>query len=283
MLYNERMWGKLQVLVQSFKKKIFDQKGAVLIEFAFCCPILIILLFFVLDVPLAYRMLLKMQKIPELTANMIRNIPNKTDTLITLNDLKNISRATGITMTGKLGSPSDPCNRYPFYLSTYIFCVVGNSSGGFDKKWNVHIKNNLYDGTIIANPNDTTEYSKFQTANKFEDIKEFENFQIQDGEVKLIIETVAWYRESNTIEGASGISSGSGSSSLSEDGILPSGGRGFNNNFHLMTIPGRTVSIAGKESENIYFISTGGAKAFGNRYSIMSCVDDIVDSEEYPE
>lgn len=255
-----------------FLKKKFDSKGAVLIEFAFCCPVLIILLFFVLDIPSAYRVVTKMQKMSELTANMIRNVPNKSNTLISLEDLKNISKVAGVTLTGKLGSSSKPCKNYPFYLSTYVFCIVGNSGGGYDKKWNVHIKNKLYDGTISVNTNDTTTYSKFQTAINFNTIEGLENFNIQEGEVKLIIETVAWYDESENAS-IEGVSSGSGNNSGSD----MFGGykknkfsvRGYNKSFYLMTIPGRSIS--------------SGVKAFGNRYSIMSCVDEIVDVDECPK
>ena len=306
--------------VHLFLKKKFDQNGSVLIEFAFCCPLLVIILLFVLDVPLAYRVLMKMQKMSELTASMIRSVPSKNETLITMEDLKNISKAAGITMTGRLGSAEEPCKRYPFYLSTYVFCIEGNDSGGFNKKWNVHIMNNLYNGEITPIPNDSSlTYSKFKEVSDFSMIDEFSNYAIQEGEVKLIVETVAWYNESissiqegviddsvngnsgTTQGGATGNSSGEGSgatqggatgNSSGEGSGTTQGGatgnsngegssmfgdynknkrtvRGFNKNFYLMTVPGRTVSTR--------------EKAFGNKYAIMSCVDEIIDPENCPE
>lgn len=226
--------------LQAFVKKKFDQKGVVLIEFAFCCPALIILLFFVLDVPLAYRVVTKMQKMAELTACMIRNVPSKKDTQITIEDLKNISKATGVFLTGRLGSSK----RYPFNLSTYVFCIVGNKEGGFQQLWNVHIKNDLYSGIITPSTEDTTDYSKFQKANKFKDIKELANFNIREGEIKLVVETVAWYNEDQ------------------DDGKGTVKSRGYNKNFYLLTIPGRSVG--------------NSAKAFGNSFSVMSYVDEII-------
>ncbi len=247
-----------------------DQNGVVLVEFAFCCPVLIILLFFVLDIPLAYRVVTKMQKMSELTSCMIRNVPNKNNTLITIQDLKNISMAAGVYLTGRLGSSSNPCKHYPFYLSTYIFCVEGNSSGGFDKKWNVHIKNNLYNGSITVNKNDTTEYSRLQNANTFLNVNGLENFSIHEGEMKLIVETVAWYNEteSSSMEGVP-INGQVGSGMFGDYGKNKSRVRGYNKNFYLITIPGRSVKI--------------GEKAFGNGFSIMSYVDEIVDPDECPE
>lgn len=272
MLHNTAMLLSFLKKAHLFFKERLDRSGSVLIEFAFCCPVLVILLFFVLDVPLAYRVLLKMQKMSELTANMIRNVPSKSDTQITLDDLENISKAAGITLTGRLGSSSKPCKRYPFYLSTYVFCIEGTASAdnsSFEEKWNVHIQNNLYDGTVSSNVQDTAAYSKIHGVTKFSQIKGLEEFKIHEGEIKLIVETVAWYKESDNvrIENISG-GGGSGSNMFGDYNKNKSRVRGFNKNFYLITIPGRTVS--------------SGEKVFGNRYSIMSCVEDIVDSEESP-
>jgi hypothetical protein len=270
------MWIESLLSAQLLKKK-FGQKGSVLIEFAFCCPVLVILIFFVLDVPLAYRVILKMQKMSELTACMIRNTPNKYDTKITLNNLKNISKAAGITLTGKLGSKEKPCRRYPFYLSTYVFCVKGNSSeensASFDTLWAVHIKNNLYEGDVVAVTDDTAlTYSKLGDVSSFTNIKELSNYRIKEGEVKLIIETVAWYNKSDsaTMEGVSSDSEGGDYSSMLGDykknqHVV----RGFNKNFYLLTIPGRSII------DDVY--------AFGYSYSVMPCVEDIIDTDKCPE
>lgn len=264
------MWMNLLLIAKLFRKK-FGQRGSVLIEFAFCCPILVILMFFVLDVPLAYRVLFKMQKMSELTASMIRNIPGKYDTKITRNDLKNISKAAGITLTGRLGTDSKPCRRYPFYFSTYVFCVVGNGSGGFDTQWVVHIKNNLHKGevTVVADDNALT-YSKLSGVSTFAGINELSNYSIREGEVKLIIETVAWYdkSESATMEGVSG-SGGSYSNIFGDYKKNQHTVRGFNKGFYLLTIPGRSISPT--------------VKAFGYSYTIMPCIEDIIDVENCPE
>ena len=175
-------------------------------------------------------------------------------------------------MTGRLGSSTNPCKRYPFYLSTYIFCIEGNESGGFNKKWNVHIINNLYNGEVtpILNDNSLT-YSKIKEISDLKTIDEFSNYSLQEGEVKLIVETVAWYNESisATQEGISGNSGGGESGMFGDYNKNKNSVRGFNKGFYLMTIPGRSVAT--------------GEKAFGNRYAIMSCVDEIVDPEECPK
>ena len=264
------MWTESLLSAQLLKKK-FGQRGSVLIEFAFCCPVLIILMFFVLDVPLAYRVIFKMQKMSELTACMIRNTPNRYETKITLNDLKNISKAAGITLTGKLGSTENPCRRYPFYLSTYIFCIEGNSSGGFDTQWAVHIKNNLFNGEVVVVDDTALTYSKLGGVSTFENIKELSSYSIKEGEVKLIIETVSWYNkdDSATMEGVSGSEGGNYSSMLGDYKKNQNIVRGFNKNFYLLSIPGRSI--------------TADVKAFGYSYTVMPCVDDIIDTDKCPE
>lgn len=241
--------GLLKVAHWFFKKK-FDQKGAVLVEFACCCPILIILLFFVLDVPLAYRVSSKMNKMSELVACMIRNVPNKENIKITLQDLKNVSQAAGIIMTGKIGSKNNLCTRYPFCISTYIICIVGTQEfNKFEKKWAVQINNTLYDGTIEAATNTQSgfswDYSQLKNVDSFNNINSFSGYKIQEGEIKLIVETVAWYKEN--------------------DSTMK---RGFNKGFYLLTIPGRT---------------SGNVKTFGNSYAVLPSVDEIIDINECPK
>ena len=263
------MWVKLLLRSLLFKKK-FSQEGSVLIEFAFCCPVLIILMFFVLDVPLVYRILFKMQKMSELTACMIRNTPSKYKSKITCNDLRNISKAAGITLTGRLGSETNPCYRYPFYLSTYVFCVVGNSDG-FDIQWAVHVKNNLYNGEVVSVDDNAYTYSKLGSVRKFENISGLSSYSIKEGETKLIIETVAWYNKNDSAK-MEGVSSSGGNypSMLGDYNKNKHIVRGFNKNFYLLTIPGR--SIGGDNN-----------KAFGYSYTVMPCVDDIIDTEKCPE
>ena len=45
--------------------------------------------------------------------------------------------------------------------------------------------------------------------------------------------------------------------------------RGFNKNFYLLTIPGRSI--------------TTDVTAFGYSYTVMPCVDDIIDTDQCPE
>lgn len=243
-------FGKMQIL-----KKCSEFRGAILIEFAFSVPVLIILLYFVMDGPLAYRISMKLQKIAELTAQMICNVHGTTIEKLTISDLKDISAAAGITLTSRKGTIASPLTNYPFYLSTYVFCVTGIGSNKFRINWNVHIQNSLYDGVIIANKNDSLLYSSISRLQDNLNGTGIKDFLIQKGEIKLIIETVAWYKEGEHF--------GAGGSPVA--GRVQ---RGFNTNYYLM-------SIQGKERN--------GAKTFGGRFTIISSLDAIIDEDKLPD
>ncbi len=201
----------LLVLKNRLKYLLNYKKGTILIEFAFSLPVLIIILFFITDGPLAYRTSNKLQKMSELTAQMILNIKGRHVSPLTIDDLVNISRAAGIALTNVKDT-----EKYPFHLSTYIMCIRGTGANSFEIKWNIHIDNNLVNQQVIANANDDLLYSSINknTTNLKGTLA---NFVIQPGELQLLIETVAWYSDN---------------------------GRGFNKNFYLLTIPGQKKNNA---------------------------------------
>jgi hypothetical protein len=207
-------------------------KGGVLVEFSFSIPLLIMVMFFALDVPLAYRISSKLQRTSELYAQILLNIiEKKPSQKLTENDLKNISKAIGLTFTGVIGSVARPNNQYPFYLSTYITCIqCDQTTGSFVIKWNMHIQNDLKTGVISSIANNYT-YSiniSKEDITSFSTLSSLKDFKIYKGELKLLIETVAWY-------------SGTG--------------RGFNQKFHLLSIPGKTKS---------------NSRILGDRYAVVT-------------
>ena len=184
-------------------KKLKNNKGAILIEFAFAIPILIIVLFFMLDVPMAYRISTKLQKTSELFAEMILNINrHKESRGIAKTDLENISKIIGLVFTGVTKNKS-----YPFFLSTYLICVRGTGENAFEKLWNMHITNDLVKGEVTSSID--SKYSSIQDGSQF--LGNIKDLEIQKNEIKLIVETVIWYKDDS---------------------------RGFNSKFHILTIPG---------------------------------------------
>jgi hypothetical protein len=221
-----------ETLYHRLKRKSFLKRksmGAILIEFAFAVPILIIILFFILDVPLAYRISQKLQKTSELYAQMLMNLiqcsANKT---ITTTDLINISRSVGFVFTGVYTN-----SQYPFHLSTYVTRIKGKGGNNFNITQHFHIDNNLATGGGGCG----TDYS-YSTieASKTTHTGNIKSLIIQQDEEKILVETVAWYKTSDSP-------------------------RGFNKGFYLLTIPGKTKN---------------GAKTFGDRTSIITPHKDLV-------
>lgn len=192
-------------------KNIKNSKGAILLEFSFSIPTLIIVLFFILDVPQAYRISSKLQKTSELFAEMILNVNRQKESrAITIDDLKNISKAIGLTFTDVLENKN-----YPFYLSTYLICIKGKNNNKFEQQWSMHIQNDLMNGRITTN-NDY-DYSNIQESHDHF-LGNIENFKIFKDEIKLIIETVVWYNDKGT--------------------------KGFNHKFYILNIPGKDKKSA---------------------------------------
>ncbi|MDR0678396.1 MAG: hypothetical protein LBF44_02565 [Holosporaceae bacterium] len=185
-------------------------RGAILIEFAFAIPVLILILYFGTDVPLAYRISLKLQKISELYAQMLMNILQKHGVLaLSENYLIEISRSVGLILPGASRS-----KKLPFNLSTYIACVVGVGGDKFKVLWCIHVNNDLENGTIKCFV-DEYNYSTIQADSKAY-TGNIKKLKIQNEEKKLLIENVVWYTDSSK--------------------------RGFNRYFYLLTIPGKTVN-----------------------------------------
>jgi hypothetical protein len=211
-------------------------KGAVLIEFAFAIPLLVIILYFALDVPTAHRLSSKMYKTSELFAQVLINITkNQYPKTLTRNNLQDASRIVGLVFTGVEKSMLQS-----FTLSTYVIAIKGASDGNFDVMWGVRVDNvlnsdNLPQLTVSSTLDD---YSRFIIdQNSMTHSGNIRNLIIQKDEVKLLIETVANY---NTAGNA----------------------RGFNGGLYLMTIPGR--------------LKDGNIRMFGDKTAIITISPEII-------
>ena len=226
--------GQMKRLSSFFQKIVGKSRGGVLIEFAFSLPLLILVLFFMRDCGTIYRFDTKMKKMSELTAQMIYNLKGSMMSELTLRELENISTLVGVTLTGKKGSENKLLNEYPFYFSTYVMCVEGIGNNNFERKWCVHIQNDLKTGLVTA-LEEPPQYSRFNSS----------TLNIKQGEIKLVIETVAWYKKDEA-------------------------SRGFNSKFHLMRVTRYT------DTKNT-------AVLFGNTFSVITPQAWLIDKENAPQ
>ncbi|MDR2107169.1 MAG: pilus assembly protein [Holosporaceae bacterium] len=190
--------------------------GAVLIEFAFALPVLILVLYFICDVPTAHRFSSKLQKLSELYAQMLDNSIRKNG-LEAFGDhsLKAISRGVGLTFSGVFDNKN-----HPFNLSTYIVAIQGEEGNKFKVLWAIHVKNSLNSSesdAITCNRGANSDACLYAVLDLHHtqhagNIKELE---IPKGERKILVETVAWYENDP---------------------------RGFNKMFYMLTIPAKKVN-----------------------------------------
>ncbi len=196
--------GCLCKIAKSFKsltKNIKNCAGTVLIEFAVCMPILIILLFYINDLVRIKRYYSQTEFVAQQMANILQNISqSRTDKRITANDLRYaaslayLSAFPGKTefRTKKLTSDLGYC---PL---AFIFCVKGNVDSTASILWgrrvhmaymtefapnSVSIENNLLVRTnvkILSNASPSEIYP---------------TLKINPGEIKIIIECALFYHQ----------------------------------------------------------------------------------------
>jgi hypothetical protein len=187
--------------------------GAVLIEFAFAIPLLVIILYFALDVPTVYRLSSKLYKTSELFAQILTNVTkNQYPQTLTLANLKDISKIVGLVFTGVKGSVLQP-----FILSTYVIAIKGTGGGSnkeFNVLWGVRIDDDLRRTDSPEIKINNYEHATINASSKTHG-GNMENLSIQKNEIKLLVEIVANY-DTKT-------------------------GRGFNSGLYLMTIPGKII------------------------------------------
>lgn len=163
-------------------------------EFAFAVPVLIMSLYFILDVPHIYRLSNRLHKLSELYSQCLLNVINARESkLLTLNDLKNISRGIGLSITGVVGN-----TKYPYILSTYVRYVEGTGQG-VEVKWTVRIQNTLSSDSMATKKQKgnliTTSTSQIYSDVTLDQDKlpgSWENFEISNGEKKIVVETFIW-------------------------------------------------------------------------------------------
>ncbi|MBE6446866.1 MAG: hypothetical protein E7015_00010 [Alphaproteobacteria bacterium] len=152
-------------------------KGAVLIEFAFGVQLLFLFLLFIFDAPLMYRIHTRLQKMSELTAQMILNIHGSNIDFLTKEDIVDIVKASSIALINKKKS-----SMYPFVLSTNIYCLKGNSV-----QWTISVQ---YD--VLTDSASLTEYVSNKSVLPSVFNLQNESISVKNKEIKLCIETIAW-------------------------------------------------------------------------------------------
>jgi len=167
-------------------------RGAILIEFAVCMPVLIILLFYINDLMRIKRYYSQTEFVAQQMANIIQNISQKrTDKRITLTDLNHAAALAWLTVyagdTLKKGySAGAPVNASPWI---FIYYVKGTSGNKATNVWGIRISCRNHAPAwdkVQSSGNDS--HSGLKWGTNVDPSYIHPSLKINEGEYKLIIE-----------------------------------------------------------------------------------------------
>ena len=113
--------------------------GAILIEFAFAIPVLVSILYFILDGPGLRLYQLKLKNTAHFAVNLLQNLTDqREDKFINVNDLKRVTlSAFSNIYRSSLMLKDSRKKGYPLghYGHIYVWCIFGNEDGTASVKW----------------------------------------------------------------------------------------------------------------------------------------------------
>ncbi len=133
----------IMALFQKFPLRVAN-RGAILIEFAVCMPILIILLFYIHDLVKIKRYYSQTEFVAQQIANMIQNISkNRENKAVTLRELARISRLAWLSVypeSAMFFQGSDTVYSFGHTYQTMIYYVQANEDGTASCKWRLFVR-----------------------------------------------------------------------------------------------------------------------------------------------
>ena len=187
-------------------------RGAILIEFAICMPILIILLFYINDLVRIKRYYSQTEFVGQQMANIIQNISqSRTDKRITANDLRYaLTLAYQTIYPGKTMFWQGNGLYFVNVPHPLIYYVKGNSNGTATTVWGRVFWTSdspaISPATIRSGTQTTShDVSQINMGTNLPPSQIYPTLKIEPGEVKIIIETLIFFRTTDPdINGKSG-------------------------------------------------------------------------------
>ncbi len=200
---------KLRCVIQSMLSFLIIQKlrfrsancGVILIEFAFCMPILIILLFYINDLVKIKRYYSQTEFVAQQFANIIQNISQKRENKkITVNDLKyTVALAYQTIYPGKTMFWQGSGNHFVHIPHPIIYYVKGNNDGTATTVWGKPFWTN--DSPVTSPATIKTEaqtsshdISLINMGTNLQPSQIYQTLKINPGEVKIIVEAIIFFK-----------------------------------------------------------------------------------------
>lgn len=178
-------------------RQLSRYRGSILIEFAFCIPVFLVLIYYMHDIPKSQRYKTQMQFVAQQMAQLFQTVSQgRTNKRITRNDFAWVGQAAYLSMfPGASVRPiRDSYLPIGYFVEFYVFYVIGEANNKASVKWMTFVY--ILGG---GNPTVTTSSSqghdgsavKFKTnVNPSEICPEL---QIKQGEAKIIIDAYLRY------------------------------------------------------------------------------------------
>lgn len=184
-------------MLSEIKKKKFSQRGAILIEFAFAVPIMIMLLYYIHDLVMLRRYQRQMDFVGLQMASMVQSLASYragTDSPhITQDDLKNIMRAAYLTIypgTTQYGIDTNKKTIFGHFPHIWMYYVYGTDDNKIQIKWSAAIYDS-YSGNarttfeVLDGAHESSTIKHISSGNASELHKDL---KIKKGESKLVLE-----------------------------------------------------------------------------------------------
>jgi Flp pilus assembly protein TadG len=176
-------------------RKLLTSKGAILIEFAVAIPILIVLLYYVHDLPKLARIQERMEFCAHCMANMLQNANKR----VTLNDIRYAVRGAyltfypGTTMYST-GYRQHPVGHFPL---GFVYYVTGNSNGTASIVWALqfHMDSNFSEKVATKPETSTHAYSVVNFLTNITPSAIHPKLRINPNEKKIIVECCCCYHD----------------------------------------------------------------------------------------
>ena len=188
-----------------------DNRGSILIEFAICMPVFVILLFYINDLVRLKRWRSQTEFVAQQMANIIQNISQKRNNKkITANDIKYaVSTAYLSAFPGTSRFTSDKVTKYTGELGYnplgYIYCVQGITDSTAKVLWakRFHMAGKTYTPNKVV-VDDNYNRSNIKISSNVSPSEIYPLLRIEKDQIKIIIECAIHYAQGSGYSFADG-------------------------------------------------------------------------------
>ena len=188
--------------------ELLNFRGSIIIEFAVCMPILIVLIFYIHDLVKLKRLHSQTEFVAQQMANILQNISQKREGVnrkITLPDIRYAASLAYLSMFP--GTARFTSNKVTIATSDlgynplgYIFCVKGNSDSTASVLWTrrFHFAGSVYNPASVSIDQYWLDRSNVKRLTKASPSEIYPTLKIEKDQIKIIIECAVHYSPANS-------------------------------------------------------------------------------------